>query len=32
MPVGEEYERPIARSVATHLAGGLQELLDLRGG
>jgi hypothetical protein len=30
MPVGEENERPIARPVAAHLGGGLQELLDLR--
>jgi hypothetical protein len=30
MPVGEENERPIARTVAADLAGGLQELLDLR--
>ena len=30
MPVGEEDERPIARTVAAHLARGLQELLDLR--
>jgi hypothetical protein len=30
--VGEEDERPIARTVAAHLAGGLQQLLDLRRG
>ena len=30
MPVGEEDERPIARTVAAHLARGLQQLLDLR--
>ncbi len=30
MPVGEKNERPIARPVAAHLGGGLQELLDLR--
>jgi hypothetical protein len=30
MAVGEEDERPIARTVAAHLARGLQELLDLR--
>src|SRR5208337_4673422 len=30
VPVGEEDERPIARTVAAHLARGLQELLDLR--
>ena len=30
MPVGEEDERPIARTVAADLARGLQELLDLR--
>ena len=30
MPIGKEDERPIARTVAAHLAGGLQELLDLR--
>jgi hypothetical protein len=28
--VGEEDESPIARTVAAHLAGGLQQLLDLR--
>ena len=32
MPVGEEDERPIARTVAAHLGRGLQQLLDLRGG
>jgi hypothetical protein len=32
MPVGEEDERPIAHAVATHLARGLQQLLDLRRG
>lgn len=30
MPVGEENERPIARTVAAHLARGLQQLLDRR--
>jgi hypothetical protein len=30
VPVGEEDEGPIARSVAAHLARGLQQLLDLR--
>jgi hypothetical protein len=30
MPIGKEDERPIARTVAADLAGGLQELLDLR--
>jgi hypothetical protein len=30
VPVGEEDERSIARTVAAHLARGLQELLDLR--
>jgi hypothetical protein len=30
MPVGKENERPIARTVAAHLARGLQQLLDLR--
>jgi hypothetical protein len=30
MSVGEEQERPIARSMAAHLARGLQELFDLR--
>ena len=29
MPVGEEDERAIARTVAADLAGGLQQLLDL---
>ena len=28
MPIGQEDERPIARTVAAHLARGLQELLD----
>jgi hypothetical protein len=32
MPVCQEYERPIARTVAAHLGRGLQQLLDLRGG
>ncbi len=32
MPVGEEDERPIAHAMATHLARGLQQLLDLRRG
>ena len=30
MPVGEKDERAIARTVAAHLARGLQQLLDLR--
>jgi len=30
MPIGEEDERPIARTVAADLARGLQELLDFR--
>ena len=30
MPVSQEDERPIARTVAAHLDGGLEELLDLR--
>jgi hypothetical protein len=30
MPVGQENECPIARTVTTHLARGLQQLLDLR--
>ena len=32
MSIGQEDERPIARTVAAHLAGGLQQLLDLRRG
>ena len=32
MPVREKDERPIAHPVATHLARGLQQLLDLRRG
>jgi hypothetical protein len=32
MAVREEDERPIARTVASHLARGLQELLDFRRG
>jgi len=31
MAVGKEDERPIARTVAAHLARGLQKLLDLAG-
>jgi hypothetical protein len=30
MPIGKEDERPIARTVAAHLGGRLQQLLDLR--
>jgi hypothetical protein len=32
MPVGDEDQRAIARTVAAELARGLQELLDLIGG
>lgn len=32
MPIGQKYERPLARSRAAHRAGGLQQLLDLRRG
>jgi len=32
MSVGQEDQRPIAITVATELARGLQELLDLIGG
>jgi hypothetical protein len=32
MPVGDQDQRAIARTVAAELAGGLQDLLDLVGG